>query len=168
MAQRHEIVRLNDGDTLALDAQLVRRSIGGRTFTMYGYNGQYPGPLLKVKQRSTVVVNFRNRIDFPSSVHWHGLRLENRFDGVPGVTQEPVAPGGSFQYRVHFPDPGIYWYHPHVKEDVTQNLGLYGNILVSASDPSYLPPVNDEQMLMLDDLLFADGGLVPYGLDTIR
>jgi FtsP/CotA-like multicopper oxidase with cupredoxin domain len=67
---------------------------------------------------------------------------------------------------VHFPDAGIYWYHPHVREDVQQDLGLYGNMLVRPTSPGYFAPVNREQVLMLDDLLAGGGGLTPYGADT--
>ena len=90
--QPRETVALEDGDTLTLEATLVRRTIGDKTFTMYGYNGQHPGPLLRVKQDATVYVRFINHIDLPSTVHWHGVRIDNRFDGVPGVTQDRVEP----------------------------------------------------------------------------
>ena len=73
-----------------------------RTFAMYGFNGQVPGPLIRVPQNATIIVRFHNRIDLPSAVHWHGVRLDNRFDGVPGVTQEPSA-GRQLRLRVHFP-----------------------------------------------------------------
>lgn len=129
-ARPREVARLEDGDTLRLAARRVRRDVGGRTFVMYGFNGQYPGPLIRVPRGAEIVVLFENRISHPTTVHWHGIRLENRFDGVPGVTQEPVPPGGTFTYRIRFPDAGIYWYHPHVREDLQQDLGLYGNMLV--------------------------------------
>ncbi len=162
-ARPRELYELDDGDTLDLEALTVRRRVLGRTFTMYGFNGQYPGPLIAVSQGATIVVNFTNSIDQPTSVHWHGLRLDNRFDGVPGVTQDPVEPGETFQYRVYFPDAGIYWYHPHHREDVQQDLGLYGNMLVRSPDPAYFNPVNREEVLMLDDLLVGVEGLVPFG-----
>ncbi len=158
-----EIVEMSDGDTLRLEAGFVRRTIGNRTFTMYGFNGQYPGPMIRVPQRSEIVVLFTNHIDLPTAVHWHGLRLDNQYDGVPGVTQDPVEPGESFLYRVRFPDAGLYWYHPHHREDIQQDLGLYGNMLVDSPDPDYLGPVNAEDFLMLDDLLIDDAGLFPYG-----
>ena len=123
---------------LTLVAAPVRRVLFGRTVTMLGFNGQYPGPLIQVDEGSTIVVRFINRTDFPTAVHWHGVRLDNRFDGVPHVTQDPVPPGGSFEYRVHFRDAGIYWYHPHHREDVLQDLGLYGNLLVRSRDPGLL------------------------------
>src|SRR5690606_12325677 len=120
------IVDVAAGDTVDLEAGLVRRTIAGKTFAMYGFKGQHPGPLLRVRQGAEIVVRFRNAAELPSAVHWHGVRLENRFDGVPGVTQEPVAPGETFTYRIRFPDDGIYWYHPHHREDIQQDLGLFG------------------------------------------
>ena len=97
---------------------------------MYAYDGQIPGPRLEIPQGATVTVRFRNQTDLPSSIHWHGLRLANADDGVPGLTQPPVPPGGEFVYRVHAPDAGLFWYHPHHREDVAQDLGLAGNIMV--------------------------------------
>ena len=163
LSRPREIVRLADGDTLRLESRLVRRVIRGKTVVMYGFNGQHPGPLIDVAKGATIVVQFHNGIDQPSSIHWHGVRLDNRFDGVPGVTQDPVAPGATFTYVVRFPDSGVYWYHPHVREDIQQDLGLYGNILVRSTAARYLAPVNREQVLMLDDLLVGDDGLTPWG-----
>ena len=165
IARPRELVRLRNGDTLGLTASLVRRTINGRALVMYAYNGQYPGPLIQVDQGATIVVRFTNAIDQPTAVHWHGIRLENRSDGAPGVTQDPVEPGGKFLYRIHFRDAGIYWYHPHLREDVQQDLGLYGNLLVRPGRPDAFGPVNREEFLMLDDLLLGDEGLVPFGSD---
>ena len=161
-----EIVRLANGDTLRLAAGLVTRAFKGRTLTMFGFNGQHPGPLLQVPQGAEVVVEFENTLDQPSTIHWHGVRLENRFDGIPDLTQEAVPPGGRFTYRVRFPDAGIYWYHPHVREDVQQELGLYGNMLVRSPRADYFSPVHREEVLMLDDLLVGDDGLVPFGKEA--
>ena len=157
------IARLSDGDTLDLTAMLVRRTINGHTFTMYGFNGQIPGPLIDVPRNATITVRFHNSIDLPSSIHWHGVRLDNRDDGVPDVTQPAVAPGSSFVYQVHFPDAGIYWYHPHVREDIEQAMGLFGNVRVDAPERDYYSPVNLEQMLMLSDLLVHADTLIPFG-----
>ncbi|HUH11623.1 MAG TPA: multicopper oxidase family protein, partial [Longimicrobiales bacterium] len=166
-ARPRELVRLSDGDSLHLRAEVVTRTLRGRTLTMYGFNGQYPGPLIAVEEAATVTVVFENRIELPTAVHWHGVRLENRFDGVPHLTQEPVLPGERFTYRLHFPDPGIYWYHPHHREDIQQELGLYGNLMVRSSDPDYYGPAHAEEVLMLDDLLLAeDGGVFPLGRES--
>ncbi|MEO8334659.1 MAG: multicopper oxidase family protein [bacterium] len=166
IARHSTAVKLRDGDTLALAARMVRRSMGGKTFVMYGFNGQYPGPLIEVAQNATIVVQFENDIDQSSAVHWHGVRLENQFDGVPGVTQPLVPPGGRFTYRVHFRDAGIYWYHPHHREDIQQDLGLYGNMLVHSSDPNYYGPANREENLLLDDLLVGADGPTPHGSEA--
>ena len=156
-------LRLKHGDTLDLSAGFVRRTIRGNQFVMYAFNGMVPGPLIRVAQQATITVRFHNRIELPSAVHWHGLRLDNRSDGVPGLTQQAVAPGASFTYRVHFPDAGVYWYHPHVREDIEQAMGLFGNMIVDSPEPDYYSPVNRELSLVFNDLLINGDSLVPFG-----
>jgi suppressor of ftsI len=165
-ARPRELMRLANGDTLRLRAGLVRRTFKDGTLTMFAFNDQYPGPLLQVAQGAEIIVDLTNALDQPTTVHWHGVRLDNRFDGTPDLTQKPVPPGGHFIYRLRFPDAGIYWYHPHVREDVQQELGLYGNILVRSPRPDYFSPAHREEILMLDDLLINDDGLVPFGADV--
>ena len=162
-----KVTPLKDGDTLDLTAGLVRRTIKGQAFAMYAFNGQVPGPLIRVPQNATITVRFHNRIDLPSSVHWHGVRLDNASDGAVGVTQQPVAPGADYTYTVHFPDAGIYWYHPHVREDIEQSMGLFGNMLVDAPARDYYSPANQEQVLMLGDLLMQADTLIPFGKEQI-
>lgn len=155
------LVRLKARDTFTVVASRVRRTIHGREYLMYGFNGQVPGPLLWLPRGAEIVVRFRNLLDLPSTIHWHGLRLDARYDGVPGVSQPEVPPGGHFTYRLRFPDAGLFWYHPHVREDIQQDLGLSGNMMVRGGEP--LPPVHREEVLLLDDLLIGEAGLVPYG-----
>lgn len=166
MAGPREIVDLADGDTLALEASLVRKMVAGETFVMYAFNQQIPGPLIRVKKGAEVHVRFTNRIDMETTVHWHGLRLDNRFDGVPGLTQDPVQPGETFDYTIRFPDDGIYWYHPHVREDIQQDLGLYGNMLVRPDRKNYDDPVHSEQVVTLDDILVEGRELLPFGREA--
>ena len=161
-----QVVRLPDGGTLDLRAGFVRRELAGRSLVMLAFNGQIPGPLIEVAEKTTIFVDFTNDTALPTAVHWHGVRLDNRFDGVPGVTQEPVQPGESFRYQIYFRDAGIYWYHPHHREDVQQEMGLAGNILVEPLADSYYSPVNREQVVMLDDLLLDEAGLVPFGRES--
>jgi suppressor of ftsI len=165
-AQPRKLVELKDGDVLDLEAMIVKRTINGKVLTMYGYNGQYPGPLIRVKQSATIKVRFKNSIELPSTVHWHGVRLANKNDGTPDVTQKEVPPGGTYEYTVVFPDAGVYWYHPHVREDIAQELGLYGNMLVDPSAADYYSPVNREEILMLDDLLVTPKGIMPFGKEA--
>ena len=160
------VIELADGDSLMLVAGPVTRRVAGRDVILYGFNGLVPGPLLVVRRAATIHVAFENRTDLPTAIHWHGVRLDNRFDGVPHVTQEPVAPSASFGYTVHFPDAGLYWYHPHHREDLLQDAGLAGAIQVRPDDPEWLGPVHREQVLVLDDLLADGAGLVPWGRDA--
>ena len=165
-ARPNEVLDLADGDQIELRTTLVRRQIHGKTYVMYGYNGQYPGPLIRAPQGATIVVNFTNDIELPTTVHWHGLRLDNRFDGVPDVTQAPVRPGESFRYEVHFRDSGIYWYHPHMREDIQQDLGLYGNMMVAPPEADHYGPAHREEVVILDDILIDEHGLMHFGAST--
>ena len=131
---------------------------------MLAYNGSIPGPTLRVPQGSELVVDVVNEGDLEATVHWHGLRLENRYDGTH-ETQAPIPVGGRFSYRISFPDPGVYWYHPHIREDYGQELGLYGNIVVDPAEPDYWPPAHRELLLTLDDVLIEDGQIAPFSRD---
>jgi suppressor of ftsI len=164
LAGGSKLTRLSDGDSLVLAAGIVRKRIHGREHLMYAFNGQIPGPLLWVERGTTVTVRFINRLDQPSTIHWHGLRHDYRMDGVPGLSQEPVQPGDSFSYTLRFPDSGVYWYHPHVREDIQQDLGLSGNIVVRGMEG--LPPVDREEIVLLDDILVNDEEIVPYGQES--
>src|SRR3954470_3078730 len=156
------LLELGEGDVLELQVGAVAKRLGDATVRMVGYNGSIPGPTLKVGQGSEVVVHVVNEGDLDTTVHWHGLRLENRYDGVPHETQAPIPVGGEFTYRIQFPDPGLYWYHPHIREDYTQEMGLYGNILVVPSEPDYWPPADRDIVLTLDDILLEDGKVAPF------
>jgi FtsP/CotA-like multicopper oxidase with cupredoxin domain len=161
-AGRPAELELADGEVLDLRLGPVEKHLGDATVRMLAYNGSIPGPTVRVRQGSEIVVQVTNDGDMDTTVHWHGLRLENRYDGVPHETQLPIPVGGSFTYRLKFPDPGLYWYHPHIREDYGQELGLYGNIVVDPIEPDYWPPVHRELVLTLDDLLLEDGKIAPF------
>ena len=160
-AGRTELVELGDGDEFELEIMPVKKRIGDATVRMLAYNGSVPGPTLKVAQGSTVTVHVTNHGDLDATVHWHGLRLENRYDGTHD-TQAPIPVGETFTYQVHVPDAGAYWYHPHIREDYGQEMGLYGNILATPSDREYWPPANRELLLTLDDILIEDGQIAAF------
>src|SRR6188508_1089321 len=155
------VVELADGDTVDLRIGPVTKRIGDATVRMLAYNGSIPGPTLRVREGSELVVNVANEGDLEATVHWHGLRLDNRYDGTH-ETQAPIPVGGSFQYRIEFPDPGVYWYHPHIREDYGQEMGLYGNILVVPADPDYWSLADREIPLTLDDILIEDGKIASF------
>ena len=154
-------LQLGDGDEVDLQIGPVAKRIDDVTVRMLAYNGSIPGPTLRVREGSQLMVNVVNEGDLEATVHWHGLRLDNRYDGTH-ETQEPIPVGRSFTYRIDFPDPGVYWYHPHIRQDYGQELGLYGNILVEPADPHYWPSVDREIPLTLDDILIEDEAIAPF------
>jgi FtsP/CotA-like multicopper oxidase with cupredoxin domain len=160
-ARSPELVELSDGDRFELRIAPVAKRLGDATVRMLAYNGSIPGPTLKVREGSEVTVEIENRGDVADTVHWHGLRLDNRYDGTH-QTQEPIGFGERFSARVAFPDPGVYWYHPHMREDYGQEMGLYGNCLVEPADPDYWPAAHRELALTLDDILLEDGKVAPF------
>jgi len=146
-----EIIQLKDGDTFDLTASIVTQEVGNRTIKRLAYNGQIPGPVIKVERGAKVSVNFTNNIDMETTIHSHGLRGDFRFDGTPELSQAPVMIGETFTYELEFPDTGVYWYHPHIREDYQQEMGLYGNFIVE--EAGYWNEVDLEAYLMVDDFL---------------
>jgi FtsP/CotA-like multicopper oxidase with cupredoxin domain len=164
-ADAPEVLELGDGDRLDLRIAPVAKRIGPSTVRMLAYNGSVPGPTLRVKEGTEIVVDVENAGDMEATVHWHGLRLENRYDGTH-ETQRPIGVGERYTARVAFPDPGAYWYHPHIREDYGQEMGLYGNVIVEPADPDYWPAVHRELALTLDDVLIEDGRIAPFSRET--
>lgn len=115
---------------------------------IWGYNGQAPGPVLRVKQGERLNVRLLNQLDHPTTIHWHGLRLDNAMDGVPGLTQAAVEPGQSFDYSFVCPDAGTFWYHPHKMASEQIARGLHGMLIVDEVDP---PEVDQDLVLVFDD-----------------
>lgn len=91
------------------------RLLGGNygETAVWSYNGQVPGPEIRALQGERLRVTVENRLDQETTVHWHGIRIANAMDGVPHLTQDPIAPGRTFVYEFDLPDAGTYWYHPH-------------------------------------------------------
>jgi FtsP/CotA-like multicopper oxidase with cupredoxin domain len=155
------VLELDDGDEVELRIAPAAKQIGDATVRMLAYNGSVPGPTLRIHEGAELVVHVANEGDLDATVHWHGLRLDNRYDGTH-ETQAPIPVGGRFTYRLEFPDPGLYWYHPHIRQDYGQEMGLYGNILVVPADPDYWPPAHRELLLTLDDVLIEDGRIASF------
>jgi FtsP/CotA-like multicopper oxidase with cupredoxin domain len=160
-ARPTQVIDLADGELFELSIEPVAKQLGEQTVRMLGYNGSVPGPTLRAPEGAEIQVRVTNRGDLDATVHWHGLRLENAYDGTH-ETQKPMAVGESFTYRVQCPDPGAYWYHPHIREDYGQELGLYGNLIVVPSDPEYWAPAHREVAVTLDDILIEDGKVAEF------
>lgn len=143
--------RGEDG-VVELTARPFEKSIPGGdapASLLWGYQGQTPGPLLRARQGETLRVRFRNELPEPSSIHWHGVRVDNAMDGVAGLTQEPVPPGETFEYAVKLPDAGTFWYHAHTMSWNQVARGLYGPLIVDEAETPFAP--EHDILLMLDD-----------------
>ena len=127
---------------------------------VWNYNNQIPGPVLRAKAGTTLTVNVFNKLSEPTSVHWHGLRIDNAMDGVPGVTQDPIAPGARFQYRLRLQEAGTFWYHPHANAGEQLERGLKGALIVEERRKL---PFSQDVVWLLDDWRFnSDGSIFPH------
>jgi FtsP/CotA-like multicopper oxidase with cupredoxin domain len=124
---------------------------------VWAYNGQVPGPEIRLRQGAPLRVEVANRLGQDTTVHWHGLRLPNAMDGVPFVTQDPIPPGGRFLYEFTPPDAGTFWYHPHVRGSEQQGRGLYGALIVEEAEP---PRVDREAVWVIDDWRLTEDGAI--------
>jgi FtsP/CotA-like multicopper oxidase with cupredoxin domain len=139
--------------------------IDGRTMEVWAYNGSVPGPTLRVRLGETLRVRFTNRLPQPTTVHWHGVRVPNAMDGVPGVTQPPVEPGETFVYEFAPKDAGTFWFHPHVRSSEQVERGLFGVLIVEEPAP---PPFSREEVWVVDDLLLGPDGRIASAFNTPR
>ena len=140
-------------DAVRLLAAPATVDLGGRAVKAWAFNGELPGPELRLRAGQVVRVRLENRLPAATTVHWHGIALRNDMDGVPGVTQPPVEPGQGFDYEFTVPDPGTYFYHPHVGLQVDR--GLYGPLVVE--DPNEIVGYDREAVLLLDDWTIGVG-----------
>ena len=116
---------------------------------LWGVNGAMPGETLRRRQGGRLTVEVDNRLPQATSLHWHGIRIDNAMDGVPGVTQDPIAPGTQFTYDFALPDAGTYWYHSHAQSVEQVERGLQGLLIVEEPET---PDVDQDIPLMIDDL----------------
>ena len=127
----------------------------GRTMQVWSYNGQVPGPTLRLTLGQTVRVRLKNELPMPTTIHWHGVRVPNDMDGVPEVTQPPVQPGETFVYEFTPKDAGTFWFHPHVRSMEQVERGLYGLLIVEDAEPL---PYSREVVWVLDDWRLTGDG----------
>lgn len=137
--------------TRSLRAAPATVDLGGTTVSTWAYGGALPGEEIRMTAGDELRVRLSNDLPAPTSVHWHGLALRNDMDGVAGLTSAHVAPGASFDYRFVVPDPGTYWFHPHV--GVQLDTGLMAPLVVE--DPAEPLGYDEEAVLVLDD--WTDG-----------
>lgn len=124
----------------------------GRLVRAWTYDGGLPGPLIRTTVGDRLLVHFRNELPQPTTVHWHGVRVPIEMDGVPGISQDEVKTGGTFDYDFVVRDAGLFWYHPHVMSAAQVGFGLYGALLVEDPAERSLVGVPDELTVVLSDL----------------
>ena len=139
--------------TARLTPQSTTLDLGGRTVPTWAYGDALPGPLIRATAGDLLRVDVSNLLDSSTSVHWHGLALRNDMDGVPGLTQDPIAAGGSFTYEFTAPHPGTYFYHPH--SGMQLDRGLYGALIID--DPAEPGDYDTEWVIVLDDWVDGTG-----------
>lgn len=154
-----KVAKAADGflDIVAQEAE-VKIAANGPPSDLWAYNGIVPGPEIRVKKGERVKVRFTNHLSEPTSIHWHGIRIENSMDGVSGMTQDPVQPGDSFVYDFIVPDSGTYWYHAHHKSWNQVARGLYGTLIVE-EEVEHFDSAHDITLVMDDWRLNREGAL---------
>src|SRR5262245_20547669 len=129
-------IALSQGRALRLAA--AKQSLVGTAnpqTDVWAYNAAVPGPELRFKQGERLRIEVENTLPVDTTVHWHGLRLPNAMDGVPGVTQAPIRSNEKFIYEFDLRDAGTFWYHPHLGSPEQVARGLYGALIVEERDP---------------------------------
>lgn len=127
---------------------------------VWTYNGAVPGSLVRLHQGEPARLVVENRLDQETTVHWHGIRLPNAMDGVPGLTQPPIKPGESFIYAFTPPDAGTFWYHPHANSLEQLGRGLAGAVIIEERDPV---AVDRDLLWFLSDWRLTDEGGIASG-----
>ncbi len=153
-AKKSEIVKLKDGDTYEMTAYAVKQEVWNRVIRRLSYNGMIPWPIIQVEKWAHIKIKLTNKLWVDTTLHSHWLRLDDsKFDGLPTTMwgqQKPIKPWESFTYELNFPDAWVYWYHPHIREDYTQRMWLYGNYHVT--EKWYWSKVDKEEFMILDDI----------------
>jgi FtsP/CotA-like multicopper oxidase with cupredoxin domain len=127
-------------------APVAWRTDESHTVDAWAYNGQLPGPVIRGRVGERVRIVLTNHLPEPTTIHWHGINLPNSMDGVPGISQKPVPPGGSFTYEFTLRRPGLFMYHPHFNTLSQQTRGLYGVLVV---DPPGGPAAGVQEMFQV-------------------
>ncbi len=131
---------------------------------VWAFNDKVPGPVLRGQQGGRMAVAVENGLTEETSVHWHGLRLENAMDGVPGLTQAPIGVGETFAYDFRTPDAGTFWYHSHSRSFEQVARGLAGPLIVEEPEP---PEVDADEVLVLDDWRLEGDAVIMGGFGAV-
>jgi FtsP/CotA-like multicopper oxidase with cupredoxin domain len=136
--------------TVEYDLTIARQEVNftGESAQAMTVNGQLPGPTLRFTEEDHAVIRVHNRMEVETSIHWHGILLPNAMDGVPFVTQPPIAPGQTFTYAFDLRQSGTYWYHSHTK--LQEQRGLFGALVIAPQDPGEIDRLRDHVVVLSD------------------
>ncbi len=167
--KKQEVVNLKNGDNYTIEITKIKKDIWGKSVEMLAYNWSIPWPIIKAKVGTKANITIVNKVtDLETTLHSHGLRLSDMFDWVVKEMkwkQDPIKSWESFTYQVSFPDIWVFWYHPHLREDLQQELWLYWNYIVEPNDDNYYSKVNSEWAIILDDIALNWDKLKPFYKD---
>jgi len=145
-----------------LIAEHVRREfLPNMWFDCWGYNGTMPGPMIEAVQGDRVRIVVHNELPEPTTVHWHGLELPIRFDGVPGITQDPIQPGKQFAYEFDLHQDGTFFYHSH--GPMQEIMGMMGLFIIHPRE-AYLPRVDHDFALILNEFSILPQNTIPNSM----
>jgi hypothetical protein len=145
-----------------LVAEPVKQAIlPNRMLDLWGFNGSAPGPTIQVNQGDNVRVIFDNHLPEPTSIHWHGFEDQVRYDGQPGISQQPVLPGGRFVYEFHIHQSGTFFYHSHMA--MQQMIGMLGGFIMHPAAP-YQPAVDHDFLIHLQEYAVLPSSTIPNSM----
>lgn len=146
-----------------LVAEPVKQTIvPGRTFDLWGFNGSAPGPTIQANEGDRVRIVFDNHLPEPTSIHWHGLELPIDMDGVPGIGQTPVPPGGRFIYEFSLHQNGTFFYHSHMA--MQEMVGMLGGFIIHPRTP-WSPPVDKDFLIALQEYAVLPNSTIPNSMN---
>lgn len=128
----------------------------GQETKVYSYNGEIPGPVIRAEKGDEITVEVKNNLDESTTVHWHGIQLPNKMDGVPDLTQSPIEPGETKKYEFKLENPGTYWYHSHFNTDKQIDKGLQAPLIIDYEDEPY--EYQQDKIVMVDDIALNEEG----------
>jgi len=144
-----------------LIAEKVKREFApGLNVNCWGYNGQTPGPTIEAVEGDRVRIYVTNKLDAPTTVHWHGIIVPNGMDGVSGLTQPAIKPGETFKYEFTLKQHGTFMYHPHFDEMTQIGMGMGGFFIIHPKEPA-APKVERDFAIMLMEWFIPIGAATP-------
>ena len=154
---------VNGAKEFHLVAEPVKREIvPGKVLDLWGFNGSVPGPTIQVVEGDRVRIIVDNHLPEPTSMHWHGFEIPNNMDGAPGISQDPIPPGGRFVYEFTLHQNGTFFYHPH--QAMQEMFGMIGTFIMHPRKP-FKPVVEKDFAIILQEFAVLPNNTVPNSMN---